>query len=118
MPGMGSWSTAQQQYRSGDKTLSIELIDYNQSLMGYSAAATMFGMSFQVENDTEKSGTFETGIPGVRGYEQVYKKNADANLTYAIADRFILTLRSNGSNDIDALKTIAKSMKLSELASK
>jgi predicted ribosome quality control (RQC) complex YloA/Tae2 family protein len=118
MPGMGSWSRASQRYESGEKNVEIELIDYNQSMMGYSSAAMVFGMNIQVENDREKTGTFATGIDNVTGYEKVYKTEQNAELIYAIADRFILTLKLNGSNDIDALKNIAKNMKLSELASK
>jgi len=118
MPGLGSFSTAEQEYESGDKEIEIQIMDYNQSVMGYSTATAMFGMNIQVENDQEKSGTFDTGIEGVRGYEQVSKTEQRAELMYAIADRFFLTIKSNGSNDADALKRIAKSMKLSELASK
>lgn len=118
MPGLGSWSKAEQRYKSGEKELTVELMDYNQSELGYTAAAGMFGMNIQVENDSEKSGTFETGITGVKGYEQVYKKDNRADVTYTIANRFILTLHLNGSNDVEALKSIAKSMSLSELASK
>jgi hypothetical protein len=98
--------------------IEIQIMDYNQSVMGYSTATAMFGMNIQVENDQEKSGTFDTGVDGVRGYEQVSKTEQRAELMYAIADRFFLTIKSNGSNDADALKRIAKSMKLSELASK
>ncbi|MBX9785685.1 MAG: hypothetical protein K2X48_20565 [Chitinophagaceae bacterium] len=118
MPGLGSWSKAEQRYKSGDKDLNIELMDYNQSELGYTAAAGMFGMNIQVENDNEKSGAFETGISGVKGYEHMYKKDKRAELTYTIANRFILTLNLNGSNDIEELKNIAKSMNLGELASK
>jgi hypothetical protein len=118
MPGLGSWSKAEQRFKSGDKELNIELMDYNQSELGYTAAAGLFGMNIQVENDNEKSGTFETGIKGVKGYEQMYKKDNRADVTYAIANRFILTLHLNGSNDVEALKNIAKSMNLAELASK
>jgi hypothetical protein len=118
MAGMGSWSRAAQRYESGEKNVEVELIDYNQSMMGYSAASMVFGMNIQVENDREKSGTFQTGINEVAGYEKVYKTEQNAELIYAIADRFILNLKLNGSNDIDLLKGIAKSMKLSELAGK
>jgi hypothetical protein len=118
MIGLGSWSKAEQRYKSGEKEVNVELMDYNQSELGYTAAAGMFGMSIQVENDREKSGTFETGINGVKGYEQVYKTEKRAELTYTIANRFILTLRMNGSNDVEELKSIAKSMNLAELASK
>jgi hypothetical protein len=118
MPGLGSFSTAEQEYEQGEKEIEIQLMDYNQSAMGYTTATAMFGMNIQVENDQEKSGTFDTGIDGVRGYEQVSKTDQRVELMYAIADRFFLTIKSTGSNDADALKKIAQSMKLSELAGK
>ncbi len=118
MPALGSFSKAEQRYKSGDKRLQVELIDYNQSDFGYTTATAMFAMSMQIENDREKSGTFETGMKDVKGYEQVYKKDQQAAVTYAIANRFLLRLALNGSNDVEELKTIAKGMNLSELASK
>ncbi len=118
MPGFGSFSKAEQSYESGEKSIEIELMDYNQSAFGFTAATAMFGMNIQMENDREKSGSFETGISGVKGYERISKTDDDAEVTYAIADRFLLTIKSRGSNDAEVLKNIAKGMKLSELASK
>jgi len=118
MPGFGSFSKAEQQYKSGDKTIDVELLDYNQSALGFTTAATMFSMNIQMENDSEKSGSFDTGMKLVKGYEQVFKKDNNATVTYAIADRFMLTIKSRGSNDADVLKAIAKSMNLAELSSK
>ena len=118
MPGMGSFSQADQSYESGDKSIEITLLDYNQSMLGFTAASAMFSMNIQVENDQEKSGSFETGINGVRGYETISKTDQRAEVMYAIADRYMLTLKLNGSNDADVLKKIAKGMKLDELASK
>ena len=108
MPGFGSFSKAEQQYKSGDKTIDVELLDYNQSALGFTTAATMFSMNIQMENDSEKSGSFDTGMKLVKGYEQVFKKDNNATVTYAIADRFMLTIKSRGSNDADVLKSIAK----------
>lgn len=118
MPGLGSFSKAAQRYKNGDKELEIELLDYNQSHLGFSAASAMLAMNFERENDEEKSGTFNTGITDVRGYEQIYKKEPKCTATYVVANRFVLTLHLYGSNEIAELKTIAKSINLSELASK
>lgn len=118
MPGLGSMSNAEQRYKSGDKTINIELIDYNQSALGFTTASTMFSMDIQMENDSEKSGSFNTGMKWVKGFEQVFKKDNDATVTYSIADRFILTIKSQGSNDAEALKNIAKKMNLTDLSSK
>jgi predicted ribosome quality control (RQC) complex YloA/Tae2 family protein len=118
MPGLGSFSKAEQRYKSGEKELEVELLDYNQSDLGYSTATAMFAMNIQVENDREKSGTFETGMKDIRGYEQVYKKDQRVTVSYAIANRFILSLNLRGSNDADELKAIVKGMNLGGLASK
>ena len=67
MPGFGSFSKAEQQYKSGDKTIDVELLDYNQSALGFTTAATMFSMNIQMENDSEKSGSFDTGMKLVKG---------------------------------------------------
>jgi len=118
MPGFGSFSKAEQGYKSGDKTIDVELLDYNQSALGFTTASAMFTMNIQMENDAEKSGSFDTGMKLVKGYEQVFKKDNNATVTYAIADRFLLTIKSQGSNDVELLKNIAKSMNLGELSSK
>jgi hypothetical protein len=118
MAGFGSFSTAEQRYKSGDKTIHVELMDYNQSAFGFTTASTMFSMNIQMENDKEKSGSFDTGMKYVKGFEQMYKKDNNATVTYAIADRFMLTIKSDGSNDVDMLKNVAKSMNLAELSSK
>lgn len=118
MAGFGSFSKADQDYENAEKRIEVELMDYNQSALGFTAATGMFGMNIQMENDQEKSGTFETGMNAVKGYERISKNENEADVTYAIADRFLLTIKSRGSNDVDVLKNIAKGMKLSELASK
>ena len=116
--GFGSFSKAEQRYQSGDKRLEIELIDYNQSAYGFTAAIGMVGMNVQIENDREKTGSFNTGMEGVKGYERVFKTENRAEVTYAVVDRFLITIKARGSNNGEELKSIAKSMKLSELASK
>lgn len=118
MAGFGSFSKADQDYENAEKRIEVELMDYNQSALGFTAATGMFGMNIQMENDQEKSGTFETGMNAVKGYERISKNENEADVTYAIADRFLLTIKSRGSNDVEVLKNIAKGMKLSELASK
>lgn len=116
--GYGSFSKADQHYTNGDKSIDVELLDYNQSVLGFSSASAMFAMNFQVENETEKSGSFDPGVTYVKGYAQSYKKEQNATVTYAIGGRFILTIKSSGSNDVELLKKIGSSMNLSELSFK
>lgn len=116
MPGYGGWSTTKQEYSGADGTIKVELSDYNQSANGFTMAAAVFGMNVQIENDREKSGSFDTGIPEVRGYEKLIKKSGRVTLLYSISDRFFLQLHGRDGVTIDDLKKVANSMALAELA--
>lgn len=118
MPGFGGWSKTEQEYKGPGGVIKIDLDDYNQSANGFTMAAAVFGMNMQVENDREKSGSFDTGIPGVKGYEKLVKKSGRVTLFYAISDRFFLQLHGRDGVTIDDLKKVANSMALAELAEK
>ena len=118
MPMYGGWSTTELEYKGAGGTIKVELSDYNQSSNGFTMAAAVFGMNMQVENDREKSGSFDTGIPEVRGYEKLVKKSGRVTLFYAISDRFFLQLHGRDGVTIDDLKNVANSMALAELAGK
>ena len=118
MPGYGGWSTTKQEYTGPGGTIKVELSDYNQSANGFTMAAAVFGMNMQVENDREKSGSFDTGIPEVKGYEKLIKKSGRVTLLYAISDRFFLQINGRDGVSADDLKKVAGSMSLAELARK
>lgn len=118
MPGFGGWSKTEQEYKGPGGVIKIDLDDYNQSANGFTMAAAVFGMNMQVENDREKSGSFDPGIPGVKGYEKLVKKSGRVTLFYAISDRFFLQLHGRDGVTIDDLKKVANSMELAELAGK
>jgi predicted ribosome quality control (RQC) complex YloA/Tae2 family protein len=118
MPGFGGWSTTKQEYKGPGGTIKVELSDYNQSANGFTMAAAVFGMNMQVENDREKSGSFDTGIPEVKGYEKLIKKSGRITLLYAISDRFFLQINGRDGVSADDLKKVAGSMPLAELAAK
>jgi hypothetical protein len=118
MPGYGGWSTTKQEYTGPGGTIKVELSDYNQSANGFTMAAAVFGMNMQVENDREKSGSFDTGIPDVKGYEKLIKKSGRVTLLYAISDRFFLQINGRDGVSADDLKKIAENMALKDLVSK
>lgn len=118
MPMYGSWSKTEQEYKGPGGVIKISLDDYNQSPNGFTMAAAAFGMIVQVEDDREKSGSFDPGIPGVKGYEKLVKKSGRVTLFYAISDRFFLQLHGRDGVTIDDLKKVANSMALAELAEK
>jgi hypothetical protein len=117
MPGMGSWSQTEQQYVNGDKRIKVTIIDYNASQMAFSGATALYKMGFSAEDDTRKQGSVDLGVKDAAAYETIYKQQQEAQLTVIAGDRFFISLESNGSNDIELLKSAAKNV-LSGLSSK
>jgi hypothetical protein len=118
MPGIGSWSKTRQQYSHAGKLITVEINDYNQSANGFAMAAAVFAMNIQIENDREKSGSFDPGIANVRGYEKLLKKSGRITQTYVLSDRFLVRIDGKDGVDSETLKQIAQRMPLAELAAK
>ena len=118
MPGMGGWSEAEQRYKDGEKEVDIKIMDYNASQMAFSGVTAIYKMGFSSEDDTKKEGSVDIGMKDVAGFETIYKTEKRSKLVLVVADRFYVELDSEGSNDPELLRSVAKSMKLSELASK
>lgn len=118
MPGMGSWSQTDQEYSNGDKRIKVQIVDYNASQMAFSGVTAMYKMGYSMEDDNEKSGTVDIGIKDVAAYETIYKKDKRSKLVLIVADRFMIELENEGSEDAEFLRSVAKNMKLSELAAR
>jgi hypothetical protein len=110
MPGMGSWSQAEQRYTSGDKRIKVEIMDYNASQSGFGFITAMYRMGFSSEDDNKRTGAIDLGMKDVTGYETVYKTRDNCDLAVVAGDRFLIKLDSDGSNDIEVLKSTAKSI--------
>lgn len=118
MPGMGSWSQTDQEYSNGDKRIKVQIVDYNASQMAFSGVTAMYKMGYSMEDDNEKAGTVDIGIKDVAAYETIYKKDKRSKLVLIVADRFMIELDNEGSDDAELLRSVAKNMKLSDLAAK
>jgi len=118
MPGMGGWSEAEQRYVNGDKNVDVKIIDYNASQMGFAGVTAIYKMGFSSEDDTKKEGSVDLGMKDVAAFETTYKTEQRSKLVLIVADRFYIDLENDGTNDPEVLRSVAKSMKLSELASK
>ena len=118
MPGMGGWSQAQQDYINGDKRVSVEIFDYNSSQQAFMGVTAMYGMGFSAEDDNKKESPADLGVKDVAAYETIYKKEKRAELAVVAGDRFLISVKSDGDGDEDFIKSIAKNIKLGELASK
>jgi hypothetical protein len=117
MPGFGSLSQTSQHYTSGDKSIKIEITDYNASQMAFTSATALYRLNISSEDDSKKQGSVDLGLKDVAAYETVYKERQEAQLTVIAGDRFFINIENNGSNDIDELKSIAKDI-VSGLSSK
>ena len=118
MPGMGSWSVAEQKYKNGDKTIKVQLMDYNAAFQAFSAITTVFKMGYSMEDGEKKQASADLGVKDIAAYETIYKKDQRAELAVIAGDRFFIQIDSEGSNDPQLLYSAAKGMKLSDLAAR
>jgi hypothetical protein len=117
-PGLGSWSQAEQEYSSGDKRVDVSIMDYNAAQQAFLGLTSMLALGISSEDDNKKQGSVDLGIKDVKAYETIYKKDKRSELALIVADRFVINLKSDGENDENFLRSVAKDMKLDELASK
>ena len=118
MPGMGSWSQAEQEYKNGEKSIKVTIMDYNAAYQAFVGVTAMYKMGFSQEDDSRKTGSADLGVKDVAAYETIYKKEQRAELTVVAGERFFIQVNSDGSNDPQLLYSAAKSMKLADLAAK
>lgn len=117
-PGLGSWSQTEQKFTNGDKRLSVSLMDYNAAHQAFIGLTSMYGLGMSYEDDNKKQAAVDLGIRDVKAYETIYKKDNRSELVLVVGDRFVIDLKSNGESDENFLRSVAKNMKLGELASR
>jgi hypothetical protein len=118
MAGFGQLSTARQEYSAGDKHIEVEIVDYNAAMAGFKMAMLPFTMGFSMEDDKTKQGSVNLGISGIVAFETLSKEGKDAELVVIAGDRFFIKLDGTKMENSEALQSIAKNMKLAELAAK
>ena len=113
-----SYSTTTQKYKKGDSNIKVSITDYNAAYSMFMGVTAMMNAGFSVENDEELTHGVDLGITDVKGFETVKKKQKNATLLVAVADRFFVSLEGENMDNSDALKEIAKNMDLKALAAK
>lgn len=113
-PGM-SYSSLKQNYKNGEKTLSITLTDFNGVAGLYTAAFGLYASGIEIENNEEILKGWKPEVGSTRGFEQFKKKTKDANVTVGAVDRFVLSVQATGQENTSVVKDIAKSAKWGEL---
>ena len=88
IPGMGSWSTTEQEYKNGDKKIKVTLMDYNAAFQAFSAMTAVFKMGYSMEDGEKKQASADLGVKDTAAYETIYKKDQRAELAVIAGDRF------------------------------
>ncbi|MGI4870697.1 MAG: hypothetical protein ACRYFX_05895 [Janthinobacterium lividum] len=109
-------STASQQYRNGDKSLRVTLVDYAGAGALFTAATALMGGGLKIEDDNQYVRSFDPSQAEVKGLETFEKKSHKATIILGVADRFLATVEATGQNDAELAKSVAKTWPLGELA--
>jgi len=96
--------------------IEIKLVDYNATQDLFSAAFFWMSTNFSREDANGYERTIDIGVKEVPGFEKYTKSSKTAELTFAVGYRFILTIRVENQANTDFAKSIAKSMRLADLA--
>ncbi len=96
--------------------IEIKLVDYNATQDLFSAAFFWMSTNFSREDGNGYERTIDIGVKEVPGFEKYTKSSKTAELTFAVGYRFILTIRAENQANTDFTKSIARSMKLADLA--
>ena len=116
MQGM-SWTEVERKYTTEDgKRVTVKIIDYNNSAMGWMGASAMFRLKFHTDNNREMSGTFETENQFVNGFEKFQKKQGRVTITYGLGGRFLMTINATDQESTQWVRDLAASMSLDDLA--
>ncbi|MBC6990981.1 MULTISPECIES: hypothetical protein [Hymenobacter] len=111
-----SYSTCEQIYRKGDQQLKVQLVDYNGANALYAGATAMMSAGFSQDNDDEMMRGCDLGIPEVKGWETLQKKDKKASVALGVGDRFFVAVESTGQDNTDFVKAVAKNINLNALA--
>lgn len=99
-------STADAEYRDGDKTISITLLDSG----GFGAALAGLADWSQLEIDKETDQGYErtTMIDGKRAYEKYDRTSRIGEIAMIAADRFLVNVKGNNITEEDLRMAVSK----------
>ncbi|WP_310394979.1 hypothetical protein [Hymenobacter sp.] len=115
MAGM-HMATSSQEYKKGDQSLEVTLVDYNGAGALFMGATAMMSSGMEIEDDNQLMRGIKTKQAGVKGMETFDKKDHKATVMLAVGDRFLLTVEATGQNDTELVKSVATGMNLEALA--
>jgi len=110
--GMYSATNVEREYTSGDKFLTIHIIDGALSKMAYAG----FNMMRQYEVDTSDEYIKKVEIKGYPGVEKYEYESKDASLMLLVAERFLIEIEISEAENTDEAKEVAEALDLEGLA--
>jgi len=111
-----SYSNAEIRFKkdNGDY-VHVALLDYNAAYGLFTMATSMWNLGMNLETDEEKAGTLKLDN-GITGWESIKKKEHNASVVLGIGYRFLLTVDASNQDDTELVKSVAKEIKLDDLA--
>lgn len=113
------YTTAKRRFESQHSRngfLEVEISDFNQTYDLFGLTAAWMKFSFSKETDTGFERTFVLeNSHSINCYEKYDKNTNTADVTYAIAHRFIIHVRANEQKGTELVRQIGESMPLAEL---
>ena len=105
-------SSATAKYESGDKYLTIEMIDVGGVAFAVLAVAAWSGYSVDKESDnyTERTGTYR----GHKTYEKYFHNRESGEFKAVLYDRFVVNMKGRGMKEAD-FKDVFDDMRTSNL---
>ncbi|WP_156109037.1 hypothetical protein [Hymenobacter sp. APR13] len=111
-----SYSTCERSYSNGSQRLKVQLVDYNGANALYAGATAMLSAGFAQEDDAQLMRSFDLGMSNIRGWETLQKKEHKASVALGVGDRFFVAVESDGQNNTDFVKQVARNIDLNALA--
>ena len=109
-----SFSSAEVRFKKGNDDIKVTILDYNAAMSMYTMATAMWASGFKVDSSEELAQSV-TIDDNVHGWETFKKKSHDASLVLGVNDRFLVTIEGDNQENLDLLKSVAKSMNLGSL---
>lgn len=114
-----SMTTAERNFTAEDgsgRNIKVALIDYNEAYAMFAGVAYWASLGLSTENSDGYQRTIKQDNEFVAGFEEYSKSGKNAKLSYAIGERFILTIEESNASSGDFVKQVAKLIDIKKLS--
>ncbi len=110
-----SISQAECNFKKGENKFKIAIADYNGAYEMYGGLTAMWSTGINIEDDEKKIEPF-TLTEDAKGLQTTKKKEKEIEIVFGIGERFFVTVRATGTDDIAFVKSVLKTMDIDALA--